>query len=428
VLRSELQSSGVSLVDCPHNGRKEVADKMLIGQTVTRTISFLVLLNFNLVVDMLAYAIDNPAPCTVVLITGDRDFSYALSILKLRRHRVVLITLPNAHPSLTFQACICFDWFNDVVNRAGSPNSASEATRSSPRARGVDFICSYAEEGIDSVRYFHDSQVPSNGFSTSKIRQDVPTTTMNIRDASFLPARNGLTHSTKPPQQNPECAINSPPMHNKSSIPKNSRVDEEKITINTPYSERAYDEKVLGGSNVTLNGLASIKELLNFHETPTQHTYISSSKTGMAGGAGLSGNTLSDSLIAISAHGLPSLPLAPLANHSTTTARTGSNLPRPLSISRTDSDMSISDSSVSPRSVPPIFSILVNVLRGHRSKGIFCSFRSVIAGKIWKNGTTYRNAGVTTIHEYLALAEREGIVELGGDKNSAWVSLSPRWA
>jgi len=29
--RSELQSSGVSLVDCPHNGRKEVADKMILG-------------------------------------------------------------------------------------------------------------------------------------------------------------------------------------------------------------------------------------------------------------------------------------------------------------------------------------------------------------------------------------------------------------
>jgi len=235
---------------------------------------------------MLAYAIDNPAPCTIVLITGDRDFSYALSILKLRRHRVVLITLPNAHPSLTFQACICFDWFNDVVNRAGSPNSAPEATRSSPRARGVDFICSYAEEGIESVRYFHDSQVPSNGFLTSKIRQDVPTTMTNTRDASFLPARNGLTHSTKSPPQNPEFVINSPPMLIKNSVPRNSQVDEEKPTINTPYSERAYDKELLGGSSVTLNGLTSIKELLNFQENPTKHTYISSSKSGMAGGAG----------------------------------------------------------------------------------------------------------------------------------------------
>ncbi|KAF8969794.1 limkain-b1-type NYN domain-containing protein, partial [Flammula alnicola] len=90
-LRSELQSSGVSLVDCPHNGRKDVADKMII-------------------VDMLAHAIDNPAPSTIVLITGDRDFAYAMSILRLRRYRIILLTLPNAHSSLTAQASICMDW------------------------------------------------------------------------------------------------------------------------------------------------------------------------------------------------------------------------------------------------------------------------------------------------------------------------------
>lgn len=31
-LRSELQSSGVSLTDCPHNGRKDAADKMMMGK------------------------------------------------------------------------------------------------------------------------------------------------------------------------------------------------------------------------------------------------------------------------------------------------------------------------------------------------------------------------------------------------------------
>jgi hypothetical protein len=31
ILRSELQSSGVSLIDCPHNGQKDVADKMILG-------------------------------------------------------------------------------------------------------------------------------------------------------------------------------------------------------------------------------------------------------------------------------------------------------------------------------------------------------------------------------------------------------------
>lgn len=35
VLRSELQSSGVSLIDCPHNGKKDVVDKMILGVYTT---------------------------------------------------------------------------------------------------------------------------------------------------------------------------------------------------------------------------------------------------------------------------------------------------------------------------------------------------------------------------------------------------------
>ena len=31
ILRSELQTSGVSLTDCPHNGKKDVADNMILG-------------------------------------------------------------------------------------------------------------------------------------------------------------------------------------------------------------------------------------------------------------------------------------------------------------------------------------------------------------------------------------------------------------
>jgi hypothetical protein len=29
--RSELQSSGVTVTDCPHNGKKDVVDKMILG-------------------------------------------------------------------------------------------------------------------------------------------------------------------------------------------------------------------------------------------------------------------------------------------------------------------------------------------------------------------------------------------------------------
>lgn len=33
-IRSDLQACGVSLIDCPHNGRKDVADKMMLGTPI----------------------------------------------------------------------------------------------------------------------------------------------------------------------------------------------------------------------------------------------------------------------------------------------------------------------------------------------------------------------------------------------------------
>ena len=32
-LRSDLQACGVSIIDCPHNGRKDTADKMMMGES-----------------------------------------------------------------------------------------------------------------------------------------------------------------------------------------------------------------------------------------------------------------------------------------------------------------------------------------------------------------------------------------------------------
>ncbi|KJA27236.1 hypothetical protein HYPSUDRAFT_35856, partial [Hypholoma sublateritium FD-334 SS-4] len=104
-----LQASGVSLTDCAPNGRKEVADKMII-------------------VDMLAYAMDHPAPRTLVLISGDRDYAYALAVLRLRRYHVVLVTLGNAHASLVAQASECLDWYT-VVGQVGQPVLARSPER-----------------------------------------------------------------------------------------------------------------------------------------------------------------------------------------------------------------------------------------------------------------------------------------------------------
>ncbi|KAF7338468.1 DUF537-domain-containing protein [Mycena venus] len=101
--RSELQSSGVSLTDCPHNGGKNVTDQMIM-------------------VDMLAYAMDHPAPATIILISGDREFAYAVSVLRLRRYEVVVISLPlpGAHISLKSQASLYLDWNSEVLGYSNS--------------------------------------------------------------------------------------------------------------------------------------------------------------------------------------------------------------------------------------------------------------------------------------------------------------------
>ncbi|KAI0670615.1 NYN domain-containing protein [Trametes maxima] len=95
-LRSELQSCGVSLIDCPHNGRKDAADKMMM-------------------VDMMAHAIDNPAPATIILISGDRDFVYAVSILCLRQYKVILLAPKSASGGLKAQADLVYNWPDDFL-------------------------------------------------------------------------------------------------------------------------------------------------------------------------------------------------------------------------------------------------------------------------------------------------------------------------
>ncbi len=66
---------------------------------------------------MLTYAIDNPAPATIVLISGDRDFVYAVSVLRLRKYRVVLVAPNTAHASLKSQASNVLDWETDIMRR-----------------------------------------------------------------------------------------------------------------------------------------------------------------------------------------------------------------------------------------------------------------------------------------------------------------------
>jgi hypothetical protein len=97
----------VSIIDCPHNGKKEVVDKMIL-------------------VDMIAFAVDNPSPATIILIAGDRDYAYAVSTLRLRQYNVVLIVppAPNIPQSLESQASVVVDWNFAILGKPTEANTA----------------------------------------------------------------------------------------------------------------------------------------------------------------------------------------------------------------------------------------------------------------------------------------------------------------
>lgn len=90
-LRSELWSSGVTLVGCPS---KKAATKMMI-------------------VDIIAYAWDHPAPRAIVIISGDKDLAYMIGTLRMRKYEVILISPNGTHASITNQASVNLDWTVD---------------------------------------------------------------------------------------------------------------------------------------------------------------------------------------------------------------------------------------------------------------------------------------------------------------------------
>ncbi|KAG2112859.1 hypothetical protein DEU56DRAFT_200304 [Suillus clintonianus] len=72
-----------------------------------------------ILVDMLAFSNDHPSPATIILIAGDRDYAYAVSILRLRQYNVVLIVppTPNIPQSLESQASVVVDWNFAVLGK-----------------------------------------------------------------------------------------------------------------------------------------------------------------------------------------------------------------------------------------------------------------------------------------------------------------------
>ncbi|KAL5123232.1 hypothetical protein HKD37_02G003861 [Glycine soja] len=131
-LREGCQRTGVKLIDVP-NGRKDAADKAIL-------------------VDMFLFALDNPPPSSIMLISGDVDFAPALHILGQRGYTVILVIPANVGVSSALCNAGKFVWdWPSVVRGEGfvPPSKALVPPRGGPVELAGHFMGCHINDNSD---------------------------------------------------------------------------------------------------------------------------------------------------------------------------------------------------------------------------------------------------------------------------------------
>ncbi|KAL0563605.1 hypothetical protein V5O48_018459 [Marasmius crinis-equi] len=388
LLRSELQCSGLSLIDCPHNGRKNVVDEMII-------------------VDMLTYAIDNDSEgLTMILISGDRDFAYPISVLRLRMYQVVLISpsIPCSHLSLRAQASACLDW-NAVIlaNLADDRTTVFvESSTDTPRSTPSTVVPLPCDNNTRS-RY-----IPTAPFRPSTdCAQDLDPV------ARVVPSAESPLQTTTPLATDIEIV---PPVYTAAIVPATdptpipTSVPPSSLTTSPPPPEPValgpIGQHIYAGLKCTASPPDEIPPCTPDTKTPVVVSAISLKE--------------------------PETVITPEPPAITKVVDTPPALGTPASPSGPDSRKGAATSSAPSRSdvpgdfpVPAHFQSLVTVIQNHQQKGIARPLRSKIAVDLIKQDpTVYHKAGAKKFSDFSALAVEAKVVVLGEGKVGAdWIAL-----
>lgn len=169
---------------------------------------------------MLAYAIDTPAPATVILISGDRDFVYAVSVLRLRQYHVVVVAPATAHISLRSRAAVVHDWETEVLGRDARPSHGPHIS--------VDTSAGHSW-GDQEQRPGHNSMPSTGSVARSSrrhsFRESGSSTPINDTGNSRSPSKASRQNMKEDSTQD---ALNRPQLNVSFSFP------------NTPASHRAH--------------------------------------------------------------------------------------------------------------------------------------------------------------------------------------------
>ncbi|KXN82516.1 hypothetical protein AN958_02367, partial [Leucoagaricus sp. SymC.cos] len=465
ILRRELHSSGISIVDCPSTSRKDVADKAMI-------------------VDMLTLAMDESPPSTILVATGDQDLAYALAVLRLRRFKIVLVHPTHTKECLLMQSDDSIDWHRRVLGmdsggNDGPPSSSSSSSSSSPSNHSSDL--SYATHpitnGFEHSAGQGDPSSNSGGVSTchfTSVQQrtqglnaasesligsprrpgdaDTPSTSKRARSGtlstsmgSFFPPppnfpldpspaqRLGSSEPTPALEEKAETSPNSSRSSEGFTIVGRSSLDENAtasaLLVPSPSSPSTSSKPVrpptpppplmTSHPSTTPIGMTAIVT------TPTQAPKTNTSSKAEPTRVNSPPKPVLPATprTAVLPNGPTSIPVTTSKSQPTPTATTSSsNMPtKPSTISRTP----LGNAATSPaRAVPTIHRPLVKCLQLLRQNQLVWVEQSQVASKIIKlNPKVYKDAGVNKWGKYALKAINDGIILKKGDS----ISLRTEW-
>ncbi|KAJ3572495.1 hypothetical protein NP233_g3048 [Leucocoprinus birnbaumii] len=468
-LRSELQSSGVSLIDCPTTEHRSIASKTMI-------------------VDMLTHAVDNSPPSTLLVIAGNNDFAYAISILRLRRYDVVLVC-PKALVGEHSQASVYLDWFNDILGYTppdlddGSlqlplpprrPRSNSDSTttsnppiagpsqdRSTPSPKQIDsstapdhrprtsisrqtygnlepveIVDAWEEqERLSAIKLVSPSPPTTPAFSNTQDKQDemstsahppiIPVISLGVQRpssappsySSFSPAPSPssddlFTHMTSQPFNAPEFVDDpsfSDLMDNKSAE-SNQPISQPQSPGDTSTNTITPRDVVFGDNAETVPDNRASSDPFTQQDFPSSPARMKSPSPALSTGSSSSSKAM-PATPQPSATPIPEQQISPLTLSSPSAAPVTSVLFHPPT----------------PSIIPDHFIPLIIKLQVCRSEGNLQPWRPGFAANfVSTHGDELKKVDAPTFTKYAQLAEQAGIVELPapGD-TSQWIALRP---
>ncbi|KAH0584274.1 hypothetical protein H2248_009822 [Termitomyces sp. 'cryptogamus'] len=439
-LWTELQASGVALIDCPHHRGAQAAGKMLL-------------------VDLIAFAIDHPTPATIFLISGDRDFAYAVSTLRHRKYKVVILCPPDAHSSLVAQADVHLDW-NAKVLRENQGDESSVAPPPVPqRARhlptSVNRVTSDSDrrgkgrhnndvynDSMDLDRMSHhnhqtfsysDRHEHPRPNTTSPWRTSSRTASRPYSPAGSFRSAQSAPQTSQTPSPSPRHKLVEPTFVTDGDIIFESSSQPD-LREGFPFSEnetikelQTAQSSTSASANAVVKTPPSVSTSLPAPSVETHNSWKPSTPAFVPA-------ALAAPVTLTSAPSTTPIP-APVAIISSTpllNTKTKPVLPTPSTSAQLLSSPPVvrpPPQTTNARPAPSHFLPLITALQKRAHEKMQSQvMRTDLGSDLAKVRNLYAQAKVSKFASYVLLAEEAGIIKSGGSGNEAWVSLKPEWA